>query len=620
MKLEVLKLAKEYIRPEIKESPNKDWVMNGDNNQMYKDIIGSYYGSPTNSAIIDSYARYIYGLGLNIQQNFVSKTDLRKICFDMVLFGEASFEVTPKGNLYHVEKNKLLPNKAEDGEIKSYWFSFDWDNQQKYPPKEIPTYGFGKKTENQVFVIKSNQVGQFYFGNPSYISALPYCEVESELANYYVNHIKNGMSFGHVINVNGGKPESEEDLNKFSRQIRNQLTGSTNAGKFLLSFNDNKESETTISALEVSDAHKQYDFLTQEAQNKICIAHKVVSGAILGITKSTGFSSNADEIETAFNETYLNVIQPVQENILDAIEFVKGLSNLEFVNLREEEQEVITDTTTGVTTDVVSEDLIKKEASYNGAQIASSLDIMQAVKDGVLTVDQAITFLIQMLQFEPAVAKALFQGNSASEITMSKEKHVCLAEKKSKKKEGTDLIADELINLGEEINDDEWELIDEVQMNGEPTFGELELKLAKVPSSFPNVKSEQDTSLFKIRYQYAGEGEGQREFCNKMIKANKVYRKEDIELASTKVVNPGFGPKGADTYNLWLYKGSVNCKHFWMRKIYLRRNNSSLSVNEARKMILALDPKDRKDAKWEENDKLVAQPAQASNNYFRLEQ
>jgi hypothetical protein len=534
MKLEVFKLAKEYIRPEIKESPNKDWVMNGDNNQMYKDIIGSYYGSPTNSAIIDSYARYIYGLGLNIQQNFISKTDLRKICFDMVLFGEASFEVTPKGNLYHVEKNKLLPNKAEDGEIKSYWFSFDWDNQQKYPPKRIPTYGFGKKTENQVFVIKSNQVGQFYFGNPSYISALPYCEVESELANYYVNHIKNGMSFGHVINVNGGKPESEEDLNKFSRQIRNQLTGSTNAGKFLLSFNDNKESETTISALQVSDAHKQYDFLTQEAQNKICIAHKVVSGAILGITKSTGFSSNAEEIETAFNETYLNVIQPIQENILDAIEFVKGLSGLEFVNLRQKQT--------------------------------------------------------------PEVAMSL-----------------------SKKKEGTDLIADELINLGEEIDDNEWELIDEVQMNGEPTFGELELKLAKVPSSFPNVKSEQDTSLFKIRYQYAGEKEGQREFCNKMVSANKVYRKEDIELASSKVVNKGFGPEGADTYNIWLYKGGVNCKHFWMRKIYLRKGNNSLSVNEARKMILALDPKDRKDAKWEENDKLVAQPAQASNNYFRLE-
>jgi hypothetical protein len=341
------------------------------------------------------------------------------------------------------------------------------------------------------------------------------------------------MSFGHVINVNGGKPESEEDLNKFSRQIRNQLTGSTNAGKFLLSFNDNKESETTISALEVSDAHKQYDFLTQEAQNKICISHKVVSGAILGITKSTGFSSNAEEIETAFNETYLNVIQPVQENIIDAIEFVKGLTGLEFMSLRQKQT--------------------------------------------------------------PETVLSL-----------------------SKKKEGTDLIADELINLGEEINNEEWELIDEVPMSGEPTISEMHLQLARVPSSFPNVTSQQDTSLFKIRYSYGGSSEGQREFCNKMVKANKVYRKEDVELAGSKVVNKGFGPEGADTYNIWLYKGGVNCKHFWMRKIYLRKGNNSLSVNEARKMILALDPKDRKDAKWEENDKLVAQPAQASNNYFKL--
>lgn len=533
-KIEVLNLAKEYIRPEIKESPNKEWVMNGEDNQMYKDIITSYYGSPTNSAIIDSYARYIYGLGLNIDQSFISKTDLRKVCFDMVLFGEASFEITPKGNLFHIEKNKLLPSKAEDGEIKSYWYSFDWSDVRKYTPKEIPAFGYGKKGENQVFVIKSNQVGQFYFGNPAYISALPYCEVESELANYYVNHIKNGMSFGHVINVNGGKPESEEDLNLFSKQIRNQLTGSNNAGKFLLSFNDSKDSETTISALEVSDAHKQYEFLTQEAQNKICIAHKVVSGAILGITKSTGFSSNADEIETAFNETYLNVIQPIQENIIDALEFVKGINGLEFLSLREK---------------------------------------------------------------------------STPEVVMSL----------SKKKTETDLIADGLINLGEDIDDEQWELIDESSVDGVPELTESLLHLAKVPSSFPSVKSDQDTSLFKIRYQYSGAKEGERDFCNKMIKANKVYRKEDIELAGSKVVNKGFGAKGADTYNIWLYKGGVNCKHFWLRKIYLRKGNNSLSVNEAKKMILALDPKDRKDAKWEVNNPLVAQPAQASNNYFRLE-
>ena len=178
-------------------------------------------------------------------------------------------------------------------------------------------------------------------------------------------------------------------------------------------------------------------------------------------------------------------------------------------------------------------------------------------------------------------------------------------------------VADELIELGETIDENEWECIDEIQLVGEPKLTETALKLAKVPSSFPNVTSEQDTSLFKIRYSYAGEKTGEREFCSKMLNANKVYRKEDIELAGTKVVNAGLGLKGADTYSIWLYKGGVNCRHFWMRKIYLRKGNNSLSVNEARKMILDLDPKDRPMAKWQENDPLVAQPAQESNNNFR---
>ena len=36
-------------------------------------------------------------------------------------------------------------------------------------------------------------------------------------------------------------------------------------------------------------------------------------------------------------------------------------------------------------------------------------------------------------------------------------------------------------------------------------------------------------------------------------------------------------------------------------------------------MILELDPKDRKDAMWEANDKRVAQSAGANNNYWSLQ-
>jgi hypothetical protein len=533
-RIEVVKLSN-YVRPEIKEVNSKDWVMNGESNEMFTTIIDCYYGSPTNSAIIDSYSKMVYGLGLNVDQNFISKSDLKRISKDRVMFGEAIVEVFPDKTMKFVPREKVLPNKAIDNKIQSYWYSFDWNDTKKYEPTQKPAYGFGKGNESQILVIRDYQVGQFYFSNPPYISAIPYAQLEIELSNYYINHVKNGLSFGHVINV-VGEPESEEQKAMFDREIKRNLTGSGNAGTFLISYNKTKDDATTIEPVEVSDAHQQYQFLTEEAQNKLCVAHKVVSGAILGLAKATGFSSNAEEIETAFNETYINVIRSMQEDIIDALELVTGLSGIDFIPLRKP---------------------MKDEASSQPTALAL-------------------------------------------------------------KKTQVDLIADGLIGLGEHVDDAEWELVDERAIEGEPTITETTLKLAKTFSSFPNVKSEQDNDLFKVRYQYAGEGDGQREFCNKVIKANKVYRKEDIELAGSKVVNAGFGPEGAETYNIWLYKGGVNCKHFWMRKIYLRRNNKSISVNEARQMINDLDPSERASARLEVNDPLVAQPAQASNNYFRL--
>jgi hypothetical protein len=338
--------------------------------------------------------------------------------------------------------------------------------------------------------------------------------------------------------MNSGEPQSEEVRANVKKAFKKEGQGSTNAGNVFINWNDNKDTSITIENIEVSNAYEQFNWLSGEAQGKILTAHKVVSGKMFGIDSASGFSSNADEIETAFNETMLNVIQPKQEVILD--------------------------------------------------------DLMETFTDAGFSIDLDFIPLREKKQPEPV---ALSNHNQHQDP----------------------IVADALLELGEVVGDD-WELVDEIEVVGEPKLSEISLNLANVPSSFPNVMSEQDTSLFKIRYKYAGNQNPEREFCAKMMKADKVYRKEDIELAGSKVVNAGLGLKGADTYSIWLYKGGVNCKHFWQRQIYLRKNNGKISVNEARRMILDLDPKDRPLAKWQENDPLVAQPAQSSNNYFKAEE
>jgi hypothetical protein len=180
--------------------------------------------------------------------------------------------------------------------------------------------------------------------------------------------------------------------------------------------------------------------------------------------------------------------------------------------------------------------------------------------------------------------------------------------------------ADYLIELGEDITD-EWEIIEERAVDGhtlgEDTLNNI-LQLASVPPGDSRKQSEQDTTLFKIRYKYAGHPVPEREFCAKLMKAGKIYRADDLKVAENMVVNPGFGPEGADNYSIFLYKGGVNCKHWWQRLIYLRKNNKRIGVNEARRMILELDPQDRNGAKWEQNPKEVAQIAGPNNNHWRL--
>jgi hypothetical protein len=574
-KLQIINLSN-YIRPEIKEVSGKKWVLNGDKNSFYQVIIDAYNGSPTNSAIIDSYSQFIYGKGLTSDDkakkpsewaaimSLVSKKDLRKICKDFEMFGEASIEVKYINNkiqrCFHIAKQRIAPEVAnEEGDITGYYYSYDFANVNKYKPERFDAFGFGDGLgeRSEIYIFRDYQVGQFYYSNPSYVSGISWARMEEEISNYSINHIQKGLSFGHIINMNCGIQESAETIQENTRQIRNHLTGSQNAGAFFLNWNDNKDSEITISALEVSDAHQQYDYLSKEARQQLCTSHKLTSPMLVGIKEANGFSSNAEEIKVGFAELMINVIRPKQEIILD------GLMEVFAVN--------------GITLDLQFESLRSEEP-----------------------------IIIETPTIEETSTVALTQLAS-QQICCSKDEDKGLSE-----------VADALIELGEIVNEDEWIEIDAIPVTKDLEINEITLNLARSFASFPNVTSEQDTELFKIRYSYEGAFNAQRDFCQKMVSAGRTYRKEDIILAGSKQVNPGFGPEGADEYNVWLYKGSVNCRHYWMRKIYLRKNNERISVNEARKMILDLDPADRPSAKWQENEIEVAQIASESNNFWSL--
>jgi len=272
------------------------------------------------------------------------------------------------------------------------------------------------------------------------------------------------------------------------------LTGSGNAGKFFLNWNDNKDSEITITPLEVSDAHQQYQFLSSESRQQIMTSHKLTSGLIVGVGASSGFSSNADELEVAFQELMINVIRPKQEIVLDNLMEIYASQNvsidLSFISLRASDI-VSQDNVQSVATDVID-----SKVSYNGAQISSAIDIIAKVKEGILTQEQAIVFLVQFLSLPAEVAQAMFTNQVAPITQLSQQ--ICCSKEKTNEDEEIILnqIAESLIELGEDEDLENFEVIDERKQEDVPAITELTLKLASVPTSFPNVTSEQDNDIF----------------------------------------------------------------------------------------------------------------------------
>lgn len=65
-------------------------------------------------------------------------------------------------------------------------------------------------------------------------------------------------------------------------------------------------------------------------------------------------------------------------------------------------------------------------------------------------------------------------------------------------------------------------------------------------------------------YRYTGPiRANSRNFCISMIALGKIYTRVEIEALSAIPFQPGMGPRGANTYNIFDYKGGVNCNHYW---------------------------------------------------------
>ena len=346
-----------YERPEVIETAKDDYISYGSDNNYYGEIIERYLGSPTNSRCINGISDMIFGRGLDaIDRNInidsyiemkklVDEGELRKIVGDRKLLGSGCIKVN-----YNKDKTKIVAikhhpmetlraEKTREGVIKAYYYHPDWKNKKEGDqPKRIPTFGNGSdKQTTEVFVIRPYVSGFYYYSPCDYQASLQYSQLEEEVSNYHISNIQNGLQPSLLVNFNNGVP-SESIQASMERKIKDKFGGSSNGGRFILSFNEDKETAASVEPIHLPDAHAQYQFLADESREKIMLGHGIVSPILLGIKDNTGFGNNAEELRTASILMDNIVIRPFQENIIQGLNkilaFNKIFLSLYFVTLQ----------------------------------------------------------------------------------------------------------------------------------------------------------------------------------------------------------------------------------------------------------------------------------------------
>jgi hypothetical protein len=526
-----------YNKPEISEDKRKDWVAYGTDNNYYQYLIELFTNSATNNAIIGGVSSMIYGKGLDAldsstkteeyaaMRSIFSNDCLRKVSLDLKLLGEASFQVTYKDK--RVYKAEHFPRQTLRAEK---------CNEEG----KIAAYYYFPDWSNIKPADKPKRIATFGFGNGT--------EPEIKIAKRYVS----GYDYYCPVDYQGGLAYAELESEVSDYLINDVQNGFS--GTKVVNFNNgvpDQEQQLSIK----SDVMRK---LTGSRGEKVIIA----------------FNNNA-ESKTTIDDVPLN----------DAPAHYEYLST-ECSNKLMVAHRITSPLLLGIRTGNNglgnnADEIKTASLLFNNVTIRPYQDLLIDAIDDILAFN-GISLKLYFKTLQPL--EFIDTDNAITDEAREEETGVKLAKEESFDDNKAFDLLDE---LGEEEDLNEWELVDEREVDYEQEEAlDKMIGLASTGTARPNAKSSLDgetknENKFIVRYQYAplAVGNNSREFCKKMVAAKKIYRKEDIIQMGKSVVNAGWGKGGKNKYSIWKFKGGGACHHFWLRKTYMAKEGVKPDIN-----------------------------------------
>ena len=586
--------------PEFKEQQSKDWILYGTSegwvNQYPDYLLHIYDRSAKHYAIVNGKVDYVIGQGLSVNETglnteqiarlnkFISEPnpnqtleDIIQMCsLDLEIFGGFALEILydKKGGyqMYHAEFAKYRVSKDQ----KTYYHCPDWKKAKPETIEPIKAFDYNEKSGKQLLYIKAYHPKADYYPLPPYLGAIPYIELDSEIANFHLNSVKNGFVAGFMFNFFNGQP-TEEEQETIEARIESKFCGTDNANRILLNFNDSKEQAVEVLPLGSNDFDARFDILNKTVQQEIFSGHRVVDPALFGIKEEGVFATRTQVRDSyeLFKNTYVRARQDFIMNVFNELAALQGFEKRIQIIPSEPISEGYSEATkvAVMTTNEIREAVglpsldtaqvkevlkLKSESDSEDlvaeafAQTGYSLDEWEVVKpirkvrfrdekDQLAFEDRVMKFGVEDDPFLMGILEQLKQNPLVTYAGIAELLSVSIEEIALAVNE---LVAQGLLTVGTQSVAGATQIAYEVSTNG----------LRKLTQAKPLGVS------FKIAYRYIKSQEATgadvlpttRPFCRKMIgqSANRVWTSEQIQAISM-----------AEDRNVWMRRGG-----FWTRK------------------------------------------------------
>jgi len=568
--------------PQFEEVQGKNWISYGSDDCYGEYLESLYLGSSIHSAIVNGVGSMIYGKGLDAVerddsegnkeqwlrlQTLLNSSDddlLKKLALDLKLYGQCYVNTiwnkarTSVAMMKHLPVHTMRAGIADsEGKIHEWYYKNSWAKvNERQKPNVIKSFSTEDRTSaSTVLQIKRYSPSFHYYGLPDSQGSNGYVELDIQVQSFHLNNIKNSLMPSMMLSFSNGIPTDQERAD-IERKVYEKFSGSNNAGKLLITFNDGPETAPKIEPISSNGSDDMYTYLSTEITNKVLTGHRITSPLLFGVSSNSSWGSNAEELNDSYSLFHNTVIEEFQDILLKGLApvFTSNSINLDlffipskpanFINVDEDTTEVVE-----ASKEEMSSDIPKPDESCLEALISLGEDAPEGYE---LIDEREVDY-----EDEDRLDGMINGVNLASVIPSTSDQ--------SKEQDNS---------------------------------------LFKIRYQYAPLKINQ------MEYD-------SRDFCVKMVGAAKFYTKENIYKAGRTSVNAGWGPDGASKYDIWLYKGGGSCAHYWSRFTFLKKDNQKITAKQRQAIINAMDPAERKAVTPKKNDSKVAErPRDMDNRGF----